>query len=90
VSFDYAVAPESLSAVGRKAFDGLAGRVAAAGEPFQLFFTPEEMEGELRRAGFGRVEQVDSDGLNELYFKERADGLKLSAVKLGMLATAWV
>ena len=90
VSFDYAVAPESLSAVGRKAFDALAGRVAAAGEPFQLFFTPEEMEAELRRAGFRRMEQLDSDHLNERYFKDRADGLKLSAVKLGMLATAWV
>jgi O-methyltransferase involved in polyketide biosynthesis len=90
VSFDYAVAPESLSAVGRKAFDALAGRVAAAGEPFQLFFTPEEMDGELRGAGFKHIEQLDSDQLNEIYFKDRADGLKLSAVKLGMLATAWV
>jgi methyltransferase (TIGR00027 family) len=90
VSFDYAVAPERLSAVGRKAFDALAGRVAAAGEPFQLFFTPEEMANELRQAGFKRFEQLDSDHLNELYFKDRADGLKLSAVKLGMLVTAWV
>jgi methyltransferase (TIGR00027 family) len=90
VSFDYAVAPERLSAVGRKAFDGLAERVAAAGEPFQLFFTPEEMAEELRRAGFNRFEQLDSDHLNELYFKDRADGLKLSPVKLGMLATACV
>jgi methyltransferase (TIGR00027 family) len=90
VSFDYAVAPESLSALGKKAFDALAARVAAAGEPFQLFFTPEEMEAELHRAGFRRYEQVDSDWLNEIYFKDRADGLKLSAVKLGMLATAWV
>ncbi|MGA3160024.1 MAG: class I SAM-dependent methyltransferase [Terracidiphilus sp.] len=90
VSFDYAVRPERLSAAGRKAFDALAGRVAAAGEPFQLFFTPEEMEAELGRAGFGRCEQVDSDELNERYFKDRADGLKLSAVKLGRVATAWV
>jgi methyltransferase (TIGR00027 family) len=90
VSFDYAVAPVTLSAVGRKAFDALAGRVAAAGEPFQLFFTPEEMAAELRRAGFKRYEQLDSDHLNELYFKDRADGLKLSPVKLGMLVTAWV
>ena len=90
VSFDYAVAPETLSPLGRKAFDALAGRVAAAGEPFQLFFTPEQMESELRRAGFRRVEQLDSERLNELYFKDRADGLKLSALGLGMLATAWV
>jgi len=90
VSFDYALAPETLSPVGRKAFDALAGRVAAAGEPFQLFFTPATMEAELRRAGFHRIEQLDSDHLNELYFKNRTDGLKLSAVKLAILATAWV
>jgi methyltransferase (TIGR00027 family) len=90
VSFDYAVAPERLSTVGRTAFDALAGRVAAAGEPFRLFFTPEKMEEELRGAGFRRMEQLDSDGLNEIYFKDREDGLKLSAVKLGMVVTAWV
>ena len=90
MSFDYALAPETLSSVGRKAFDALAGRVARAGEPFRLFFTPEAMEAELRQAGFQRIEQLDYEQLNELYFKERADGLKLSAVKLGMVATAWV
>lgn len=90
VGFDYAVDPETLSPVGRTAFDRLSDRVAAAGEPFQLFFTPAEMEAELRRAGFHRFEQVDSDQLNDLYFKNRADGLKLSPVKLGRLVTAWV
>jgi methyltransferase (TIGR00027 family) len=90
VGFDYAIAPERLSAAGRVAFDALAERVAAAGEPFQLFFTPEGMEAELRGAGFKRMEQLDYGQINELYFKERADGLKLSAVGLGMLATAWV
>jgi len=44
---------------------------------------------ELLRAGFKRMEQLDYERLNELYFKDRADGLKLSAVKLAMLATAW-
>jgi O-methyltransferase involved in polyketide biosynthesis len=90
ISFDYALAPEALSPLGRKAFDGLAGRVAAAGEPFQLFFTPEEMEREVHRAGYTRLEQVDSERLNELYFQNRADGLKLSALGLGRLVTAWV
>jgi methyltransferase (TIGR00027 family) len=90
VSFDYALAPETLSPAGRTAFAALAKRVADAGEPFQLFFTPETMEAELRQAGFKCIEQLDSDHLNELYFKNRADGLKLSAVKLGMLATAWL
>jgi methyltransferase (TIGR00027 family) len=90
VGFDYALAPQTLSPLGRTAFDALANRVAAAGEPFRLFFTPSKLETELRQAGFQRIEQRDSDQLNEMYFKDRADGLKLSAVKLGMLATAWV
>ena len=90
VSFDYAISPETLGPEGRLAFDRLAERVAAAGEPFQLFFTPETLELELLRAGFRRMEQLGYEQINELYFKDRADGLKLSAVKLAMLATAWV
>jgi methyltransferase (TIGR00027 family) len=90
VGFDYARDPKTLGPKGRVAFRALAGRVAAAGEPFKLFFTAETMAEELQLAGFRRWEQVDSDELNERYFKDRADGLKLSPVKLGMLATAWV
>jgi methyltransferase (TIGR00027 family) len=90
VSFDYAISPETLGPEGRVAFDRLAERVAAAGEPFRLFFTPETMETELRRAGFHRIEQLDYEQLNERYFKDRADELKLSAVRLAMLTTAWV
>jgi methyltransferase (TIGR00027 family) len=90
VGFDYALPPETLSAEGRIAFDALAARVAAAGEPFRLFFTPAELESELRRAGFHRVEQLDYGQINEHYFKERVDGLRLSTVGLAMLAAAWV
>lgn len=90
VSLEYAFSPETLTAARRVIFNRLAERVAAAGEPFQLFFTPEELENELRRAGFGRFEQVDWNGLNERYFRDRADGLKLSPAGLGKLATAWV
>jgi methyltransferase (TIGR00027 family) len=90
VTFDYAVAPETLSPIGRIAFDRLAERVAAAGEPFRLFFTPNEMEAELTLSRFARVEQVDSQRLNDLYFQNRADGLKLSPLGLGMLVTAGV
>jgi methyltransferase (TIGR00027 family) len=90
VSFDYAVDPEMLSPIGRVAFDRLAERVAAAGEPFRLFFTPEALNAELQRAGFQRIEQVGSAELNDLYFNNRADGLQLSPLGLGMLATAWV
>jgi methyltransferase (TIGR00027 family) len=90
VGFDYSLAPETLNVAGRVAFDRLAWRVAAAGEPLRLFFTPERIAAELRGAGFRRVEQLDYEQLNERYFRERADGLKLSAVRLGMVASAWV
>jgi methyltransferase (TIGR00027 family) len=90
VSFDYVFPPHTLSLKRRLVFETLASRVAAAGEPFKLFFTAEELERELRAAGFTRMEQVDSIGLNTRYFEGRADGLKLSPSGLGMLATAWV
>lgn len=90
VSFDYVFSPDTLSAERRKVFDILSERVAAAGEPFRLFFSPDELEKELRAAGFKRVEQLDSERLNDLYFQDRADGLKLSPVRIGMLVTAWV
>jgi O-methyltransferase involved in polyketide biosynthesis len=90
VSFDYESSPKTLSPERRKVFDGLSKRVAAAGEPFRLFLLPEEMAQELHRAGFQRIQQMDSDGLNERYFNDRADGLKLSGAGLSRLATAWV
>ena len=90
VAFDYAVSPDTLSPPRRKVFDALAARVAAAGEPFKLLFTPTELDAELRRAGFQRVEQVDSDELNGRYFRGRADGLELPSPGLGRMAIAWV
>jgi hypothetical protein len=48
------------------------------------------MDAELGRAGFHRIEQLDSEQLNEAYFKDRQDGLKLSPLGLGMLTAAWV
>jgi methyltransferase (TIGR00027 family) len=90
VSFDYGVPRHALGMMGRIAFDRLAERVAAAGEPFQLFFTPEELEDEFRRAGFHRFEQRSSEDLNAMYFAGRADGLKLPSQGMGRMATAWV
>lgn len=90
VAFDYPVPPDTLTPQRRARFDLLAGRVAAAGEPFRLFFTPEQIADELRAAGFQRIEHADHEKLNELYFRDRADGLKLSPVGIGMLATGWV
>jgi methyltransferase (TIGR00027 family) len=90
VCFDYSLPRERLSPLGRTAFDRLAARVAAAGEPLQLFFTPEAMAEEVHRAGFHRWEELTAEHLNERYFKDRADGLKLSPLGLGRIVTAWL
>jgi methyltransferase (TIGR00027 family) len=90
VSFDFALSPHTLSPLRRLAFNALAQRVAKAGEPFRLFFVPEELDAEFRRAGFRDFEQLDADKINERYFTSRADGLKLPSPGLGKLATAWV
>jgi O-methyltransferase involved in polyketide biosynthesis len=87
--FDYAFAPDTLTGRRRKVFDLLSARVASAGEPFRLFFSPEEMERELLAAGFARVEHCDSARLNYLYFKGRADRLHLPDPGLGALVCAW-
>ena len=90
ITFDFVFPPETLSPQRRVIFDRLAQRVSEAGEPFRLFFTADQLERELRALGFRLVEQTDTDGLNELYFRDRADGLKLSPVRVGTLATARV
>ena len=90
VSFDYGVSPHATSILRRMAFHALARRVAKAGEPFRLLFTPEQLDAEFVRAGFERFEQLGADKLNGLYFAHRADGLELPTSGLGRLATAWV
>jgi methyltransferase (TIGR00027 family) len=88
VSFDFSLPRESLAATEQIALDGLAKRVAAAGEPLTLFFTEEEIAGECRRAGFERWEFLDAGALNRRYFAGRTDGLGLVA-GAARLATAW-
>jgi len=90
VAFDYSLVYEELSPRLIPAAKALAARVAAAGEPFQLFFRSEQMENELHSAGFGRIEQMDSMDLNACYFAGRMDGLALPEEGLGKLASAWV
>lgn len=90
LAFDYPLPPHTLTPQRRAIFDRLAGRVAAAGEPFRLFFSPEQIESELRNAGFHRIEHASHLKLNELYFQNRADGLELSPSGIGMLAAGWV
>lgn len=89
VVFDFAIDRKLLNFGQRIALDALARRVAAAGEPFQLFFDPRKLEEELKGLGFCRTEFLDREQLNARYFKDRTDGLKVRG-GLGHLMGAWV
>lgn len=89
VVFDFAVERQLLNIGQRIAFDVLARRVAKAGEPFQLFFDPAKLQEELKGLGFWRTEFLQGAQINERYFKDRSDELKVRG-GLGHLIAAWV
>lgn len=89
VVFDFAIAPALLNAGQRQALEALSKRVAAAGEPFQLFFDPTKLQHELKTLGFHSTEFLQGAQINARYFQNRADGLCVRG-GLGHLMSAWV
>jgi O-methyltransferase involved in polyketide biosynthesis len=87
VVFDYAVPRASLGTLGKIAFDGWAGRVTAAGEPFQSFFAPDELVRHLGTMGFRHIEDLDGEQINARYFANRTDRLRVAG-GLGRLLCA--
>jgi len=87
VTFDYIVPRETLNWTGQLILRAMERRVARAGEPFRTFFAPEELRDELGRMGFRAIEDLGGAELNERYFKNRADGLRVPGV-LGRFMTA--
>lgn len=77
VIFDYGQPREVLPPIEQLMQDSLAARVAQAGEPFQLFFTPATLAHALRDQGLEVVQDLGSAELNALYFHGRHDGLGL-------------
>jgi methyltransferase (TIGR00027 family) len=87
VALDYALPRESLPPQERWAHDSLASRVQKAGEPFQLFFTPDAIATEF--AAFHRIEDFGSEEINAHYFSGRDDQLRLLGSG-GRLFSAWI
>ena len=87
--FDYSQPREVLSFTEQLMLDSLSARVALAGEPFQLFFTPDRLAEELSWHNLTVVEDLDSDALNTRYLANRPDGLHLRG-KAGRLCHAEV
>lgn len=85
--FDYSLPREALSPTEQLMLDSMASRVAQAGEPFQLFFRPQELARELEAAGLAVVADLDGPTLHDRYLKHRNDGLALRG-KAGHLCHA--
>ncbi|MGC2697462.1 MAG: SAM-dependent methyltransferase [Candidatus Angelobacter sp.] len=86
VVFDYALPRHALPPEEHAARDLLSARVESIGEPFQLFFTPQEIAAELK--AFSILEDMDSKQLNTLYFSNRGDKLGLAGRSANIMS-AW-
>lgn len=80
VVFDYGLDRELLGAMERMYLDAFAARVAAAGEPWTTFFKPDELAADLRALKFTAIEDLGPAEINNRYFKDRADGLRVGAL----------
>ncbi len=68
---DFSAAPEAL----RGAYQELAERAAAAGEPWLTYFEPAALQADLLQAGFTSVQDLDAAALTKRLFADRTDGL---------------
>ena len=87
VVLDYGQPRSVLPPLEQLAHDSLAARVASAGEPFQLFFTPKEIAAEF--SGFYNLEDLGADEINERYFLGRTDQLAARGTA-GRFLSAWI
>jgi methyltransferase (TIGR00027 family) len=88
IIFDYGIPRRSLNFIGRLVFDRMASRVAAIGEPWKTFFTPEELHRLLTDVGFSAVEDLGANEINARYFAGRSDRLRVG--EAGRIARAVV
>jgi methyltransferase (TIGR00027 family) len=86
VTFDYMLSPSLLTPAQRFRFDAIAQRVALAGEPWQTFFDPGLLTGDLRAMGFACVDDNGPEQINTRYFKNRKDRLRVGSLSHVMIA----
>jgi hypothetical protein len=87
VALDYGLPANALPPMERLAVESLAARVKLAGEPFQLFFTPDRIAAEF--VAFKNLEDLGSLEVNARYFKDRRDKLKWLG-SAARLFSAWI
>lgn len=74
VVFDYAEPWQTRAPARRARAKAFAARVARAGEPLVSYFEPAELHAELRRLGFGEVEDLDAAAIVARYMPSATTG----------------
>lgn len=87
VTFTYSEPPDLSDEVVREFWEKAKPIAAAAGESFIGYYTEEEMDALVRRAGFTQIEHHPIEQLDELYFRGRSDGLRLCPIERLLTAT---
>ncbi len=88
ITFDYSIAPQMLGVTERLAYDALAARVKAAGEPWLSAFVPGELATAAQQLGFGVVRDVDPQELLRRYLVDGNEGARLGRLARLMWAGA--
>jgi methyltransferase (TIGR00027 family) len=86
IVLDYLRPRAALDLGDRIGFDLLARWVAQRGEPLRTTFEAEEIGAVLRGAGFGSVVDLGRDEINERYFRDRSDRLRVRGSVARMLS----
>jgi methyltransferase (TIGR00027 family) len=87
LAMTFLLPPELLDDAYRPGYEAAANGARAAGTPFISFYTPDDMLGLARQAGFKDAQHVSAPLLNQRYFAGRTDGLQMSKGEELLVAT---
>jgi len=85
---DYAIVDRLLDVDPLAEREAARRAAAAVGEPLLTFLDPVALHRQLGEAGFTEIDDLDVDGMNERFFADRTDGLRLGPSGRHVLA-AW-
>ena len=88
IAFDYSIAPQLLGLAERRAYEALAARVSAVGEPWLSHFVPADLVTALTNSGFAVARDLDPQELLQRYAAGGADPPRLGRLARLMWAGA--
>lgn len=86
IVFDYLAVPPRWDFLRRWRLKVMMRQVAAAGEPWQTFFEPASLHGDLMRLGFATVRDLGCDEINARFFDNAGARLRVGGAGRVVLA----